>query len=131
MAAGQVDFDQLFQDMVRLVSEKAEAQNQQGLYQYADLCEFLCAEYPQPADRARFAQQLRELDQKCCQILGGEVAADAPTEIVPAVPASDSLVGQAVSQYRVRLWQLGFAEEAAVRGQEPGFIRCFRLCLIR
>lgn len=115
-----LDFETLFQGMVQHLALNAEAKDGDGNLKYADLCEFFCAEYPEAADRARFAAELQELDRKCCYILGAEICADTVTETVPAPPGAPRLVGQSLPVHRVRLWQLGFAEESAVRGVALG-----------
>jgi hypothetical protein len=115
-AGDEVNFDVLFHNMVKLLASKSEMKDENGNAKFADLCEFLCAEFPGADERAEFSKKLQELDRKCCDILGAEVAACSFTTVVPAPPAGSQPVGQPPSMHWVHLWQLGFAEESAVRG---------------
>lgn len=119
---GNIDFEALYQTAMQFVGGKAEKKDDQGTLLFADLCEFLCAEFPDAASRQHFAQQLQELEHRCCDLLGAEVAGDVPVATVPAPPPPANMrpVGSVLPTYRMRLWQLGFAEEAAVRGRAPG-----------
>jgi len=120
-AFGNLDFDALYQSAMQMVAAKAEKKDTQGNFLFADLCEFLCAEFPDAASRQHFASQLQELEQRCLGLLGSEVASDTATQVVPVapLPAHQRPVGAALPTHRLRLWQLGFAEDAAVRGAAP------------
>jgi hypothetical protein len=120
-AGDEVNFEALFHNMIKLLASKAEAKDENGNSKFADMCEFLCAEFPGADDRACFSQQLQELDRKCCSILGAEAAAATFTTVVPAAPAGPQPVGQQLPTHWVHLWQLGFAEESAVRGLKLNF----------
>ena len=115
-AGDEVNFDALFHNMLTLLAAKAEVKDENGNAKFADLCEFLCAEFPGTDERAQFSQKLQELDRKCCSILGAEAAAASFTMVVPSPPAGPQPVGQPLSTHWVHLWQLGFAENSAVRG---------------
>ena len=118
---GELDFQALYTQMLKLVADMSEVKDASGNLKFADLCEFLAAEFPEPTHRDQFAKELQELEQSCCAILGHEVAADNPVRDVPAPPppASARAVGHTLCQYRLRLWDLGFVEEAAIRGKQP------------
>jgi hypothetical protein len=118
---GNIDFDALFQRAMIKVGEKAEKKDGQGNLVYADLCEFLCAEFPDAQSRTDFAGQLQDLEKRCAHLLGMDVATDTPVLVVPEPPLPAALrpVGATLATHRLRLWQFGFAEEAAVRGAAP------------
>lgn len=126
--AGEVDFQALYSQMLKLVAGASEVKDASGNLKFTDLCEFLAAEFPDTTHRDQFAKDLQELEQSCCAILGHEVVADHPARNVPAPPppASTRAAGYTLCQYRLRLWDFGFVEEAAIRGAWPKSDWCWQ-----
>jgi hypothetical protein len=58
---------------------------------------------------------MKLLDQACEAALGPDLTPDNPVTIVPAPPGC-AAVGMSPPLMRLRLWQLGFGEEASIKG---------------
>jgi len=58
---------------------------------------------------------MKLLDQACEAALGSDLVPDNPVTIVPAAPGRVA-IGMSPPPMRLRLWQLGFGEEASIKG---------------
>lgn len=127
MADGDVDWDAMYHEAVTFLANKLEAKGADGMPKFADACEMLVEEFLTPEKKDEFATSLMELNQACETAL--EQPARAGVTHVPAPPAPQHMrrVGEALPLYRVFLWQMGFSEDAAIKGLEPSLPQHIKL----
>ena len=116
-----------------------------GLARFPTVCKYLQACYPDEAARQQFQQKVEQLEQQVARKWGAK--ADNRILRVPVVneareqareePMLEDEEGQedvkqSVSRFRLRIWQLGFDDDAAFRGPSPvcDVLRCLERHLV-